>query len=119
VADCNLRQEIQTILCDLILECMNCPFGTCLCCDDAIDAICNIELVAIKMAEGSRWISVEYRLPEPGQYVLQWGESVVDKYRGLGESTMMAGQLINDHGHRWADWGVTHWMPLPNPPKAD
>ena len=67
----------------------------------------------------SRWISVDDRLPEPGQYVLQWGESVVDKYRGLGESTMMAGQLINENGHRWADFGVTHWMPLPNPPQAE
>jgi len=35
----------------------------------------------------NQWVSVEERLPEPGQIVLQLGESVVDKYRGLGECT--------------------------------
>ncbi len=58
------------------------------------------------------WISVEDRLPEPGQRVLWW----------LSKRQQVALTYIGDHSasrwpNPWArDKGVTHWMPLPEPP---
>ena len=57
------------------------------------------------------WISVKERLPEPGDEVL-----VTDKY---GNTT------VAEFAHRkfWPDSlninpaSITHWMPLPEPPK--
>lgn len=54
------------------------------------------------------WILVEDRLPAPGQKVLRYGLDKDDHYD--------VGELVNDSGHRWADWGVTHWAPLLDPP---
>lgn len=53
------------------------------------------------------WISVAERLPEENVAVLTWGEQAV--------------VLID--WHRNGEWfvadGVTHWMPLPKPPKEE
>lgn len=76
------------------------------------------------------WISVEERLPEPGQFVLCtfpdvaqfWCDFVEGEQDGGGKPTWKRGyvvrQLVCDNGHRWVDEGVTHWMPLPQPPKG-
>lgn len=57
------------------------------------------------------WISVKDRLPEAWHTVLLWGsDSIQTGY-------------INDKGkiigHRWGHAiPMTHWMPLPQPPKV-
>lgn len=65
----------------------------------------------------SDWISVDDRLPDMGQPVIEWGahEYPTTAYR------------VNTHnGFRWRTYsdgeviaGVTHWMPLPEPPSGD
>lgn len=58
-----------------------------------------------------RWISVKERLPEPGDYVL-----VVDKHEYMTVAEFA-------HGRFWPDSvyinqvTITHWQPLPAPPK--
>lgn len=63
-----------------------------------------------------KWISVEDELPDMGFPVLMWGcdENPITGYRTNTES-----------GARWYEYGsdewmvgVTHWMPLPEPPKS-
>ena len=66
--------------------------------DDAVRAALEYALTV-----AARWIPVEERLPEEGQVVLLYygGDTdpiAVGKYLGLG--------------------GVTHWMPLPEPPEV-
>lgn len=64
----------------------------------------------------SEWISVEERFPEPG-------ERVIIVIGGIVQHTMA---FIDDGRWEWADFdsdsapmeAVSHWMPLPDPPKA-
>ena len=61
----------------------------------------------------SRWIPVTKALPEDGQWVLVWGH-------GQHIPTMMfreSGAWIDDQFEFHTT--VTHWMPLPEPPKED
>ena len=67
------------------------------------------------------WISVKDRLPENEQYVMLWTKTGVMKYA----------KYLNDEPHRpWITYDedgsirawdnvVTHWMPLPEPPKEE
>lgn len=78
------------------------------------------------------WISVKDRLPEEGQEVLVisrgWGEPLVyvGQYKRVeSETSWLTG--ITSKASNWLLWGwsyikepqVTHWMPLPKPPKEE
>ena len=83
----------------------------------------------------SQWVSVKERLPEYGQMVLFVTRSVSDEFKrssriwlGDREFTDRMGHAFRldgfDHDPIYAvtdggTFGVTHWMPLPNPPEAD
>ena len=75
------------------------------------------------LVEPPRWISVEDRLPKEEGLVLVIANgkpmnniTLVDAYE-LGEYTD-EGWII-DAWPGWEDAQVTHWMPLPEPPKED
>lgn len=89
--------------------------------DACMDTIWKPEIVALKcFVEGipaadvapvrhGKWISVKDRLPEPTYCVLvvgAYGEMEID---ALGTDGEWMG-MVED---------VTHWMPLPEPPKGD
>lgn len=61
----------------------------------------------------SPWISVKERLPEKGALVLAWIKDENEPYPTVGSF---------DGDEReigvWRRW-VTHWMPLPDPPKKE
>lgn len=60
----------------------------------------------IELIKASRWISVRDRLPEPDQKVLAY---TAESRGAFEEYRLCCG---------WAIKGaVTHWMPLPEPPK--
>jgi hypothetical protein len=70
----------------------------------------------------SNWISVEDRLPEVGVDVL-----VFPIKMHLDDDPVYTGHRVKNHAgyfnYIWAGSiylirGVTHWMPLPEPPKA-
>lgn len=52
-----------------------------------------------------RWISVKERLPEDGKYVLAY--SADDDY------------MTVEARHKFDAFQITHWMPLPEPPKEE
>lgn len=82
-----------------------------------IDGQCD----ACYLKETNGWISTNDRLPENEQYVMLWTKTGVMKYA----------QYLNDEPHRpWITYDedgsirawdnvVTHWMPLPEPPKEE
>jgi hypothetical protein len=78
----------------------------------AIDRLAEIETK-------SEWISVDERLPEKGQEVLAYrGDfrgDMMNTYTYLG-----TGNWEDDYGYRGSakHEGITHWMPLPEPPKG-
>lgn len=70
----------------------------------------------------SRWISVEDRLPETDDRVLVWycdkdGDffPAVGRY---GEKEERWITDVDDNDHAWPPVKITHWMPLPEPPKV-
>ena len=77
----------------------------------------NPEMVdlAIEALERDRWISVEERLPEPHTRVIgfmAWKSIMTVEYQN--------GHWYNiDHLEHMPDEAVTHWMPLPEPPKEE
>ena len=62
-----------------------------------------------------KWISVTERLPESGKesvlIALRWGEVDI----GLCEDGRWRSEFVNEY----EDGEVTHWMPLPKPPKGE
>ena len=67
------------------------------------------EPISCTHENGGEWISVEDRLPErPGKYLVY----TVKGATKLGE---FCSYLVDDEPQ--FDWYVTHWMPLPEPPK--
>lgn len=84
--------------------------------DDAVDAM-------------SRWISVEERLPEGEGWVLAIG--LLLKRRSKGNYGWCVPHVAEYRHGRWCDSDgmipdlenrslkITHWMPLPEPPKEE
>ena len=68
----------------------------------------------------SKWISVKDRLPEDKRLTLYW-------HINFGPSVGFYDPTHKKNGYHWwstkfgdnADASVTHWMPLPEPPKED
>lgn len=67
----------------------------------------------------SKWISVKTRLPKPGETVLVWfGGS---EFPSIDKAWLRQRAWRNWNWHRDIqiyDWIITHWMPLPKPPKV-
>ena len=62
----------------------------------------------------SEWISVKERLPDESEVVLVYGENACD---WVHEVALLEGELWVDRGEGLD--GVSHWMPLPEPPATD
>ena len=59
-----------------------------------------------------KWIPVSERLPKYGERVLTTdGYAIFEAYLSISHKWM------RNEGIWWAESAVTHWMPLPEPPK--
>lgn len=60
------------------------------------------------------WISVKNRLPKDGEFVLTYKNGIVDvQMYEKNRNGWIQGNWF------WSMATVTHWMPLPEPPKED
>lgn len=106
--------------------------------DDRIDGIKRIvrELVAAKQPQNAPqnipeiipgWIPVSERMPEDDDFVYIWprpdfgvelhiGQYCERNHKGGGWYAQVYEQ---NYGIEWHPITVTHWMPLPNPPKEE
>lgn len=69
------------------------------------------------------WISVKERLPDKQkEYLCYYGfktkDGIKSKQRFFGVLTYYAIDLVPHWQHELAGLYVTHWMPLPEPPKS-
>jgi len=62
----------------------------------------------VAVANKPRWIPVTERLPEKHEFVLVKSKLV-----------KMKTDFISNDGHWYTTPAVTHWMPLPEPPKEE
>ena len=76
--------------------------------DKFVDAI-------IKSYEQPRWIPVTERLPEAGERVLCYCRANIYEVMKMRTD----GDWVYDTNHVYMRSFVTHWMPLPEPPKAE
>ena len=107
---------------DLEGKCFECPYNNGHC-DDSLerDALAYIRQLDQRIVEADktypRWIGVGERLPENGQKIIaafrDSGGQVADQARySNGEFDFASWAYV------WAD-NITHWMPLPEPPKEE
>ena len=82
------------------------------------NAIENKKIVDYLIRNGvtvQEWVSVEDGLPKNGKegvlIALRWGEVDI----GWCEDGRWDSEFVNEY----EDGEVTHWMPLPNPPKGE
>lgn len=77
--------------------------------------LCYALEIVDDMPSAQEWISVDERLPKKGQVVLAYGtrSSTTGQFQGIGARPwfwMWKGNTIKR---------VTHWRPLPEPPKEE
>lgn len=90
--------------------------------------ICELEIgigktpaVATDNNVGHKWVPVTERLPDKYQLVLavcKNGKIFVGEYVDLGWRTLWRIRTARD-STKEITWIVTHWMPLPEPPKGE
>ena len=68
------------------------------------------------MSEDTSWISVEDRLPTNNGRLLVFNtEYAAD---AVQEASFLHGQFLSADYYNIRYYGITHWMPLPNPPES-
>lgn len=81
----------------------------------AVSDACVLAVAALREQEQRRWIPVKERLPEFGERVLCTdGVAVFEQYRA--ELSCVYG-MWERFGMKSPMQEVTHWMPMPEPPK--
>ena len=68
-------------------------------------------------AAAPKWISVKDRLPEIGEWVLINGPEVCQRIEPPSASWKAEYAWNTDHETFYYPKDITHWMPLPTPPK--
>jgi hypothetical protein len=82
--------------------------------NEAADAIEALSAELDRLKEANRWIPVTEKLPDEQQDVLIWfdrcgGDKDIGWYSTKRKAWFVRSWLLN--------YNVTHWMPLPEPPK--
>ena len=80
--------------------------------------------MAIEALERGRWIPVEKRLPEQYTIVGDYGELEPLEFNVMIKGAEIPTTLCYDGKNFYHDgdgniYDVTHWMPLPEPPRKD
>ena len=79
----------------------------------AVSDACVLAVAALREQEERRWIPVTERLPSIDETILVYDGDV-----GTGIFYKGAFQTFDENGYPFEISGVTHWMPLPQPPKG-
>lgn len=108
-----MKERIEKIAQDV---CGNCSRGVCILDGKKCDLKCTSREVAEKIYNAGyskqEWISVDERLPETRETILYFNGEWVDACYFDGDNFM----TLDTYESSIVD-NVTHWMPLPEPPK--
>ena len=78
---------------------------------------CGLYKPTASVAPRTEWISVEERLPEESCECLATSVNGVIYLLQYSYRYKAFNATDDDDGDRWKLGGLTHWMPLPEPPK--
>ena len=83
----------------------------------AVSDACVLAVAALREQEQRRWIPVTERLPEEsGMYIVTANDGHVQRVSFvLWQKKNRVWNLVGARSY----WRVTHWMPLPEPPKEE
>lgn len=104
-------EEMAKLICtDFGKKCDSCTFAEHFCCP----ATAHAEIfynAGYRKRRVVTWVSVDERLPEENIRVLVYLNETLYDYTHIDTDRIKRGS--------WVRWGkaVTHWMPLPEPPK--
>jgi hypothetical protein len=87
--------------------------------DKVMPDTCEHILDMGKMVDVNGWISVKDRLPEIGEWVLINGPEVCQRIEPPSASWKAEYAWNTDHESFYYPEDITHWMPLPEPPKEE
>lgn len=81
---------------------------------DGMDEVNEACWMGMEALERTRWIPCSKKLPLDGENVLLWDAIEGDVFTGA-----LLGGVFWVDGFEDKDfvWNITHWMPLPEPPK--
>ena len=83
----------------------------------AVSDACVLAVAALREQEERRWIPVTARLPEEsGMYIVTANDGHAQRVSFV--QWQKKNRMWNLTGAR-SYWRVTHWMPLPQPPKGE
>ena len=107
---------------ELVKRIWECASGECFNCSQYTETtnanVCQKELMkqaadAIEELNKPKWIPVTERLPEAGERVLCYCRANIYEVMKMRTD----GDWVYDTNHIYMRSFVTHWMPLPQPPK--
>lgn len=71
-----------------------------------------------EIRERMQWVSVDDRLPEKDETILVWVGTMCTR-ACVGKTPYGPAWYLIDKNCYLNWWSVTHWMPLPEPPKVN
>ena len=80
---------------------------------EAFEDACVLAAEALRAQRNSGWISVKDRLPENECIAIGFQQEIIIGY--IDKDAIYGGYLAENEQHMLRE--VTHWMPLPEPPK--
>ena len=138
VEDFKVIGKVLDADCDILINCEECPLHragiNCRCWNKQDEALAligedtNVPASAGDTNVGGKidsWISCKDRLPSENTLVLCYARSTTGEGNGYFLGAIVHGEFwflkVNDIGHVSCPvlhWEVTHWQPLPEPPKG-
>lgn len=108
-------EEMARTMCKSYGGCNRCMFFQS--CDVKSFAMRMYDAGYRKQSEGE-WISVDERLPEDGKKRVAVFLQNNPLIAAMGSNRIDTDRYLNGKWVRWGKW-ITHWMPLPEPPKGE
>jgi alanine racemase len=115
-----MREKLIDVFCAVLGADPDCRNEKAISLDRLVDELIANGVVVSKMETTTKWIPVTERLPDNNERVLVYHDDGMIRF-GINKDGFadVVSTLYLKHNHRTCFSKVTHWMPLPEPPKGE